>query len=113
MGKLRRTQILLEPGPHRELVRIARSEGRSVTALVREVVKNYLEQHAAKSTSIERRLEAFERVLQHREEILRERNGEYIDFDFVEALNQARDEQDERNWAILTSSDEHPDLRQG
>ena len=105
MRKLRPTQIRLEPEQHRELVKIARSEGRSVSALVREIVKKHLEQHVANSTSIERRLEAFERIRQFREEILRERNGEYIDFDFVEALNQAREEQDERNWSLLSDSD--------
>lgn len=106
MRKLRPTQIRLQPEQHQELVRIARSEGRSVSALVREMVNKHLEQHVAKSTSIERRLEALERIRQHRNEILRERNGEYIDFDFVEALNQAREEQDKRNWSILTGSDD-------
>lgn len=106
MRKLRPTQIRLQPEQHQELVRIARSEGRSVSALVREMVKKLLEQRATNSTSIERRLEAIEGIRQFREEILGERNGEYIDFDFVEALNQAREEQDERNWSILTGSDD-------
>jgi hypothetical protein len=105
MAKLRRTQIFLEPEQYQELVRIARDEGLSVSALVRGMVTTYLEQNAAKNTSIERKLAAMESIRQFREDILRERNGEYIDFDFVEALIQSREEQDERNWSILTGSD--------
>ncbi len=110
MGKLRPTQILLTTEQHRKLARIAREDGRSVSALLRDIIAKHLEQHTAKSTSIERRLEAMERIRQFREEILRERNGEYIDFDFVEALNQAREEQDQRNWAILTGTDDEDNL---
>ena len=107
MGKLRPTQILLKTEQHSELVKLARSEGRSVSALVREIIAKHLDQQAERSNTLERRLEAVEGIRQFREQILRERNGEYIDFDFVEALHQARDEQDERNWSILTGTDEN------
>ena len=105
VGKLYRTQILLEPEQHRELSAIAKREGRSVSELIRGYVQNGLEQRKAEqSKAIERKLQAFERILQHREQILAERGGEYIDFDFVQALHEAREEQDERNFSLLTDS---------
>lgn len=102
VGKLYRTQILLEPEQHRELSAIAKREGRSVSDLIRGFVQNELEQRKTEQNkAIERKLEGFERILQHREQILAERGGEYIDFDFVEALHEARKEQDERNFSLL------------
>lgn len=104
-GKLYRTQILLEPEQHQELSAIARREGRSISELVREFVQNELEQRKAEqSAAIKRRLEALEGIRQFREEVLRENNGQPLDFDVVEAVHQAREEQDERNWSILTGS---------
>ena len=105
VGKLYRTQILLEPEQHRELSALAKREGRSVSELIREFVQNELEQRKAQqSATIKRRLEALEGIRQFREEVLCENNGRPIDFDIVEAINKAREEQDERNWSILTGS---------
>ncbi|MDQ5824336.1 MAG: ribbon-helix-helix domain-containing protein [Chloroflexota bacterium] len=105
VGKLYRTQILLEPEQHQELSAIAKREGRSVSELIREFVQNELEQRKAEqSATIKRRLEALEGIRQFREEVLCENNGQPVDFDIVEAINKGREEQDERNWSILTGS---------
>lgn len=103
--RLHRTQILLEPEQHRELAGIAKKEVRSVSDLVREMVQKELErQKATQKADIERRLAGLEKIRQFREKILRERNGEPIDFDVVEAIHKSWEEQDERNWSILTDS---------
>ncbi|MDQ5865379.1 MAG: ribbon-helix-helix domain-containing protein [Chloroflexota bacterium] len=105
VGKLYRTQILLEPEQHQELSAIAKREGRSISELVREFVQCQLEQRKAEQDkAIGKRVEAFERILQRREQILAERGGEYIDFDFVQALHEAREEQDERNFSLLPNT---------
>lgn len=105
VGKLYRTQILLEPEQHQELIEIARSEGRSVSDLIREMLKGVLEHRRAdQDAEIKRKLEALDGIRRFREEILRENNGQPIDFDVVKAINLAREEQDERNWSILTGS---------
>jgi predicted DNA-binding protein len=102
VGKLYRTQILLEPEQHQELSAIAKREGRSVSELVREFIQCQLEQRKTeRDKAIDKRVEAFERILQRREQILADRGGEYIDFDFVQALHAAREEQDERNFSLL------------
>jgi predicted CopG family antitoxin len=105
VGKLYRTQILLEPEQHQELAKIAKSEGRSVSDVIREILKNQLEQRRTNQhAAIKRRLDALDGIRKFREEVLRENNGQPLDFDVVEAINQAREEQDERNWSILTRS---------
>lgn len=105
VGKLYRTQILLEPEQHQELAAIARLEGRSISELIRQFVQNELEQRKVEQgATLKRRLEALEGIRRFREEVLRENNGRPIDFDVVEAINQAREEQDERNWSILTGT---------
>src|ERR1051326_6112610 len=101
--RMHRTQILLPPAQHRALTEIAHREGRSMSAVVREMVQQSLDQQEQqRSAEIARRLEALERIRQHREEILAERGGKALDFDVVEAINQAREEQDARNFAIFS-----------
>lgn len=42
MSVLRRTQLLLEPEQHEALAQIAQQEGRSLSDLVREIVREHL-----------------------------------------------------------------------
>jgi predicted CopG family antitoxin len=99
---MHRTQILLEPEQHQALGQIARREGRSVSDVVRKLVQQALEQREEeRQATIARRMVAMERIRQHREEILAERGGKPLDFDVVEAINQAREEQDARNFELL------------
>ena len=51
------------------------------------------------------RLAALERIREHREQILAERGGEPLDFDVVEAIEQAREEQDAGIFARVSDSD--------
>jgi predicted CopG family antitoxin len=97
-----RTQILLEPAQHEELAELARSEGRSVSDLVREIIRERLEQRKREGRAVrERRLEALERIREHRDAILAERGGRPIDIDVVELINQMREERDAHNLAII------------
>ena len=101
-ARMHRTQILLEPEQHQALGQIAQKEGRSVSNVVRKIVQHALEQHEEeRQATIARRMEAMERIRQHREEILARRGGKPLDFDAVEEINQARDERDAHNRAIL------------
>jgi predicted DNA-binding protein len=101
-ARMHRTQILLEPEQHQALGQIARKEGRSVSDVVREFVRQALcEREQREDAELQRDLEALERIRLHREEILAERGGKPLDFDVVEAINQARDEQDDRNFSLI------------
>jgi hypothetical protein len=99
--RMQRTQILLEPGQHRALGKIARAEGRSVSDVVREMVDQALDQRNRQADlALQQDLGALERIREHRAAILAERGGEPLSFDVVQAINQAREEQDERNAAL-------------
>lgn len=105
--RLYRTQILLEPEQHKELAQIAKTEGRSISDIVREMLQQQLEQrNLSQEETRKKRLAALERILLHREEIIERNGGKPLDFDVVEAIHQSWEEQDAKNWAILTNSDD-------
>jgi hypothetical protein len=56
------------------------------------------------SPLLQRQSAGLEGVRAFREEILRERNGEPLDSDVVETINQMREERGKRNRPILTGS---------
>jgi predicted CopG family antitoxin len=97
-----RTQILLEPEQHQALTEMASREGRSVSDVVREIIRQRLEQRKQESdAAVQRRLEALERIRAHREAILARRGGKPIEIDVVEMINQMREERDAENLAII------------
>jgi predicted DNA-binding protein len=98
--RFHRTQILLEPEQHRILTERARREGRSLSDLVREMVDLQLRQ--GEDDLLARRLDALERIRQHREAMLARRGGQPIQIDAAELVNEVREEQDERNLTGLT-----------
>ena len=94
--KMYRTQILLEPEQHRALAEIARREERSVSDVVREMLREQLGQRQKKADmDRERRLQALERIKQHREAILARRGGKPFGIDVAEEINRMREERDE------------------
>jgi predicted CopG family antitoxin len=103
--RLYRTQILLEPEQHRALARIASQEGRSISDVVREMLRQQLEQRTlAEGAERQRYLEGLERIREHREAILKERGGKPIDIDVVELINQMREERDAQILRAITDS---------
>jgi predicted CopG family antitoxin len=105
--RMHRTQILLEPEQHRALAELARSEGRSVSELVREIIRQRLAERERKiDADVKRRLEALERIRGHREAILARRGGQPLEIDVVEMINQMREERHARSLAILLGHDE-------
>jgi predicted CopG family antitoxin len=100
--RMYRTQILLEPAQHDALAAIARREKRSVSDVVREMIRQQLEKRAQDADEeLRRRLEGLERVRQHREDLLRELGGKPMDFDVVEYIRQLREERSRRAFGDL------------
>lgn len=96
-ARLYRTQVLLEPDQHRALAEISRRERRSISQVVREVVAaDLLRREQEAGARRVRGLQTLERIRQHREDILAEREGKPIDFDVVEEINHMREERDEQ-----------------
>ena len=98
--RLYRAQILLQPKQHQAIVEIARREGRSISEVVREMISAELQRR--EQNTLTEQLEGLERIRRHREEILARRGGKPLDVDIVQMLEQIREEQDERNLAILS-----------
>lgn len=104
---LHRTQVLLEPQQHQELTRIAKEEDRSLSDLLREMVRRDLERRRTEEDAeLRARLTALERALENRDAIERRRGGP-IDLDPAELIRQAREERDRESWEAVGGSRDH------
>lgn len=105
-GQKYRAQILLEPEQHQKLGEIAARSGRSISAVVRDAVTEYMAARSDENVR-ERRLKAVEKIKQHREEMLAERGGQPIEIDVVELINQVREERDNELFAAVGKRAKH------
>ena len=76
MSTLHRAQLLLESEQHQALLEIAEQEGRSISDLVREIVRRHLEERA-RETQILTALQAIDRMAEIRAS-LQQRQGTYL-----------------------------------
>lgn len=95
MSTLHRAQILLEPEQHRILTEIAQREGRSISELVREILRQYLAEKDREAQR-HREMQAIEGLTQIRHR-LREKHGVYQG-DLLAEARAERDEEMERVW---------------
>ena len=94
-NRMIRTQILLEPEQHQKLSELAKHEQRTLSDLVREMLQTQLERRQQNETALLRRLDALERIRQHRQQILRRRAGRPLELDPNNLVDQLRDERDD------------------
>jgi hypothetical protein len=101
--RLYRTQILLEPEQHRLLSQIAQRQRRSLSDVVREIVRQHLdEQNEARRE----RMAAFEQIEKHRAKIMAGRGGKPITVDLNAIIEEIREEQvNELTQVALRRSD--------
>ncbi|MCM8749480.1 ribbon-helix-helix domain-containing protein [Thermomicrobiaceae bacterium CFH 74404] len=93
--RMHRTQILLEPEQYRALVELARLEGRSLSELLRELVREHLAQRdQAADVILARQMAALERIRQHRQAVLERRGGVPLDIDIAALVAAEREEHD-------------------
>jgi metal-responsive CopG/Arc/MetJ family transcriptional regulator len=95
VSTLYRTQILLEQGQHDFLKEIAREEGRSISELVREIVRQYLEEQE-QDVQRRRELQALQDLARIRAQI-REEHGIYQG-DLLAEVRAERERDFERMW---------------
>jgi predicted DNA-binding protein len=93
--RLYRTQILLEPEQHRFLARIAEREDRSLSEVVREIIRAYLNEQQEKDQA-QKELEALQRLREIREESL-QRYGVFTG-DMLQQIREERDQEIQRTW---------------
>jgi metal-responsive CopG/Arc/MetJ family transcriptional regulator len=95
MSTLYRTQLLLESEQHQALAEIAQREGRSISELVREILREHLverDQEARKEQEL-RALEGLTRI----RERLQQQYGVYRG-DLLGEARAEREEEIERTW---------------
>ena len=95
MGTFYRAQLLLEPEQHRALTEIARREGRSVSDLVREILRQHLVERDRDARK-QREMQAIEE-LTHIRQRLKEEHGVYQG-DLLAEVRAEREEDMERIW---------------
>jgi hypothetical protein len=92
---LHRTHILLETKQIDQLKEIARREDRSVSELARQLIQEGITQIQEKHNSEkQRRILALENAHRVRQAIRAERQGEPLDIDVVDLINQMREDRD-------------------
>lgn len=95
MGTLYRAQILLEPEQHKALAELAEKDGRSISELVREIVRQYFSE-AEGDSKLKRELQALEKIGEIRSQI-QEEHGTH-ECDFLDEAREERDQELERIW---------------
>ena len=95
MSALHRAQLLLESGQYAALAEIAEKEGRSISNLVREIVRQHLDKRA-EETQAATALQAIERLTQIRTAV-REEHGIYQG-DLLAEVRREWEQDVERAW---------------
>jgi len=95
MSNLYRAQILLEPEQHRVLTQIAQREGRSVSDVVREILRQHLAERD-REAQLQRELRAIEELTRIRRQ-LQEQYGVY-QVDLLDEVRAEREQDVERVW---------------
>ncbi len=95
MSTLYRAQILLEPEQHQILTEIAQEEGRSLSDLVREIVREHLARQD-REAQLQRELQAIEALSEIRRQV-HEAHGVYAG-DLIAEGREERDQDMERVW---------------
>lgn len=102
---LHRTQVLLEPQQHQELTRIAAREDRSLSDLLREIVRRDLERRGTDEERVKQeRREAIEQIRQMRREMFAQMPAGAPSLDVEEIIRQNREERDDEIWEAAFGS---------
>lgn len=99
---LHRTQVLLEPQQHQELTRIAAREDRSLSDLLREIVRSELERRRSDEERLKQeRREAIEQIRQMRREMFAQMPADAPPLDVEEMIRQSREERADEIWEAV------------
>lgn len=94
-GRLQRAQILLEARQRKTLAQIARDEGRSISDVVRELIRLGLEARSGNpAVRWQRRTRILNRAAEQRAAMRRRRGGQPLAIDPAALLNAIREERD-------------------
>ena len=93
--KMHRAQILLEPQQHRVLRDIARRQGRSISAVVRDLISNQLiKLKEEQDNQTRHHLAVIDHIKEHKRLVLTRRGKRPIAIDIAKIIERNRDERD-------------------
>ena len=93
--KMHRAQILLEPQQHRVLRDIARRQGRSISAVVRDLISNQLiKLKEEQDNQTRRHLAVIDHIKEHKRLVLTRRGKRPIAIDIAKIIERNREERD-------------------
>jgi len=95
MSTLHRAQLLLESEQHEALAKIAEQEGRSISDLVREIVRQHLAEREQEAQNLNA-LHALERLAQIRAQVRKEHG--ILQKDLLAEARAEWEEDVERTW---------------
>jgi hypothetical protein len=97
-----KTIISLKPEQRQALTEMARREGQDIDELISQILQEGIEkrQHVTHSMATDERLEALERIEEHRKAFLAKRNNTPLQIDPASLLNQIREERDEHLFSL-------------
>lgn len=92
---MHRAQILLEPGQHRALQNLAKSQGRSISSVVREMINKQLQKYREEQDNlVSRQMAVIDCIRRHKTDLVHRRHGKTIETDVVRMIDENRDERD-------------------
>lgn len=92
---MHRAQILLEPGQHRALQNLAKSQGRSISSVVREMINKQLQKYREEQDNlVSRQMAVIDCIRRHKTDLVNRRHGKAIETDIVRMIDENRDERD-------------------
>ncbi len=101
--RMHRTQVLLEPAQHEWLVGLARTEERSVSDLIREMVDHQIQERELEAEATkQRQLIALARIAQRCEEMVEEMGGQPIIVKGTDVIDLIREERSAETFETLT-----------
>lgn len=92
---MHRAQILLDPQQHQALRNIAKRQGRSISAVVREMINDQLLRvREEQDSQIRHHLAVIDRIRDHKKALLDKRDSRPIAVDIVRIIEENRTERD-------------------
>ena len=91
--RMHRTQILIEPEQHQMLSDLAKAEHKSISEMIREILREYFNNQSGEARW-RNRDKTLRRARRVRNSILDERNGKPIDLDMIAFMDEIREARD-------------------
>ena len=102
--RMHRTQILIEPEQHKALSELAKVERKSISKIIREILREYFANQSGEARW-RNRDKTLQRAKNVRNSILDERDGKPIGLDMIALMDEIREARDVGLFSTLGEDD--------